>query len=172
MSHADDRVSSGYEILQVYALEQHYEVVAEVPEGVEESPGTEEPLGVNWDWRIIEGRDFEVQLGLEMPPTAELHELLRVRFVLRARAGENLSISPANFVRGPAISVLIPYLREAITSLSARGPIGVRYLNPLNANSLAAQFSFEGSFGGRQLSEDPELAAIYAPENEHQPSEG
>lgn len=157
---------SGYEILQVYALEQHYEVVDAPAE--EEAADGEAPLGVSWDWRVLEGPNFEVQLGIEMPPTKELHELVRVRFVLRARAGTNLSVPPRDFVCGPAIALLIPYIREAITSMSVRGPIGVRYLNPLNAHGLAAQFDFEQSRGASQLAENSELTALYGSRREVQ----
>lgn len=158
------KVSSGYEILQVYALEQHYEVVA--PENREDdlevAGGEEEPpIGVNWDWRILKDREFEVQFGVEMPPTADLGEIIRVRFVLRAKAGDNVSIPPISFVQAPAIAVLVPYIREAITSMSVRGPIGVRYLNPLNVPALAERFPIEESIGARQLTDDPDLAALY-----------
>lgn len=158
------RVSSGYEILQVYALEQHYEVVAREDRKEDlEVPGEEEeaPIGVNWDWRVLKDREFEVQFGVEMPPTADLGEVISVRFVLRAKAGEQVSIPPIAFVRAPAIAVLVPYIREAITSMSVRGPIGVRYLNPLNVPALAERFPMEESIGARQLMDDSDLAAMY-----------
>lgn len=156
--------SSGYEILQIYALEQHYEVVSEgqpADEAAEDETTEELPIRANWDWRVLHERDFEVQFGIEMPPTAEVHESIRVRFVLRARAGKDLTLQPFKFVMAPAISLLIPYIRETITSMSVRGPIGVRYLNPLNANALAGHFSFEKSIGARQLADDPDLAELY-----------
>lgn len=165
---AGQKVASGYEILQVYAVEQHYEVVTDAPsdEGTaDDSESVDPPLGVNWDWRVLHDRDFEVQFGIELPPTAEFHELIRVRFVLRARAGEELSLPPVDFVGGPAISLLLPYIREAVSSMSVRGPLGVRYINPLNARALAEQFSFDESMGAKQLSENPALSEIYRPES-------
>lgn len=157
------QVSSGYEILQIYALEQFYDATvepAEAPQSQDDKT-TEPPLGVNWDWRVISEREFEVQFGIEMAPSPDIHEYIRVRFVLRAKAGEEVTIPVAEFVGAPAISVLVPYLREAITSMSVRGPIGVRYLNPLNVRALAKRFPFEESMGAGQLKQDPELAALY-----------
>ena len=44
------------------------------------------------------------------------------------------------FIQGPAISMLFPFIREAVASLTGRGRFGPVWLNPFNAQEASKGF--------------------------------
>lgn len=147
---------TGYDLTGVYGLEQHYDVLDS--EDVEEERQTR----ISWDWQVTGEASFAVYLALIVIGPKTAPERVRVAYVASFEfSGSSPTLDLQNFVVFSASALLIPYLREAISSLSSDGPFGQMNLSPVNVQALMDFVDFEQSTGYQQLAEDPEMAETY-----------
>jgi preprotein translocase subunit SecB len=152
---AAEHAETGYVLHRVYVNEIAYSLF-EPDEALE---GVESTVNLKWDWRAVQGRIFEVLLGVRTGPTKVLpHKAEAVLVATFEVQGSTTTVTLEDFVRRNAIALLFPYVREAISSVSRRGPLSAIELPPLNVAAIAENFSFQQSTGARQLATDPELA--------------
>jgi preprotein translocase subunit SecB len=148
--------TSGYRILQIYAIRQSQELVA--PETVDKSK-TDRDVTFAWDWRIVDQHIFEVFLGLQVGASADVPETLHYGVSVAFELDEEPSIDIKSFVLTNSVATLLPFIREGLASLSMKGPFGAYYLPPLNATKIAADLNYADSTGAKQLAADPAALA-------------
>ena len=152
-------VGSGLRIKKIAAMEQHCESFD--PGDVEE----QEAVGhVMWDWSVQDDRTFGVALGVVISATKARPEELRVLMTgtFEIKGDERLPLSLKSFVEVGAPTILVPYIREAISSMTGRGPHGAFHLEPMNVRTLLAGTEAEEATGVDQLKEYPEFAKFFA----------
>ena len=137
---------SGYFIEKVYA--NHLALTVQRPEEGEEKAD----LYFHWDWKVLAESVFEVTIGLLMEPTEDRCEQVEVSMIGLFRQGSGDTEVPlADFVRYHAPAILMPYVREAIGSLTGRGFYSARYLPALNVQRLMDQQDPSKATGALQL---------------------
>jgi preprotein translocase subunit SecB len=146
--------ATGYVLHRVYAAEISYNLVDVLAEG--SVPEDEASLAVRWDWRVLEGREFEVLLAARVEATkAQPHRVAAVIVGVFEAQGSHTTVGFKDFVRRNAAAILFPYVREVISSVSRRGPIAAIELPPLNIAAMAESYSFEATTGAEQIASDP-----------------
>jgi preprotein translocase subunit SecB len=141
--------TSGYTFDRVYANHQSLRVVS--PSG--ELP-PEQPALFGWEWRQLEGSHFEVTVQFGLDPSAHRPEEIRVTMNGRfAPVGEKQEVSLDTFVRYHAPAILMPFIREVVSGLTARGFFGALVLPPINVQSLMERQVASTTVTTRQLGE-------------------
>lgn len=147
-----DLPTPGYRLLDVSAALQRYSIVdPDDPEAeVEDKPS----MRFMWDWRMLEDRQFEVFLGVWLMGTTEQPQEVEVRLVgTFAIDGEVQALALREFVHTSAPAILMPYVRDKVTGLTADGPFGSYYMPIVNVQSLMKGYAYENSSGAKQLQE-------------------
>jgi preprotein translocase subunit SecB len=153
MSATESPHISGYYIEKVYS--SHQELRLERPD----KKAVRDEYSVDWDWQIVSDRMFDVSLIVSLEPSDERWESVRVRLVGRFRVEEHpLSVPLEDFVKLQAPAILLPYAREVVTSLTARGFYGPYFLPAINVVRLMASKDTNDATGRRQLREGRSLA--------------
>ena len=145
---------TGYSFDSIHTVRANYGTVSEPDEGLD----IDRNLSFLWDWRITGARKFSVVLGAKIGPSeTALDEMEAVVVGNFELVGEVQSVDLRAFVELNAPALLMPYLRQALTSLSAQGPIGAFYLPPVNVKVLSEEFDVDAAAGAIQLEDDPLL---------------
>lgn len=146
--------SAGYSLESIHTIRASYGLVL-----AEGDPPEERELSFMWDWRVAEKPgSFQVLLGAQVGPCKDApDELEAVILGTFEVIGEVQSVNLRGFVELNAPAVLMPYLRQALTTLSAQGPMGPFYLIPINVTVLSESFDRDNATGASQLKEDPSL---------------
>lgn len=159
MSNTD--VQTGYTLDGVFAVEQHFET--REPDLSDEEGDTT----ISWDWRINSETGFAVWLSLGIEGPAQNPANVRVGYVaVFKRSGAEPTLDLKNFVVFSASALLIPYIRQSISWLTAAGPFEQVDFAPVNVKALLDFVDFERSTGFLQMQESRELAAAYGFEEE------
>lgn len=137
---------SGYFIEKVYANRLGL-IVRE-----SEKNGDEAELFFQWDWRRIEESRFEVTVGLLLEPTRDRSEQVEVSIIGLFRQGSGKTEVPfGDFVRYHAPAILMPFVREAVGSLTGKGFYPARYLPVFNVQQLMDRQDPTKATGAKQL---------------------
>ena len=149
MSSKPELPVSGYNLENLYCNELYLKIV----ETSDELPDEELGVGVGWDWHITKEGMFEVVFSLQLRPSkARLEEArLTLTGVFRIE-GEFQTVDLKRFVSLNAPAILVPYLRETMSALTARGFYGPLHLPPVNVQTLMKDMDPETTVGARQLS--------------------
>lgn len=149
---------AGYRLQHIYAIKQSFEVL-----DVEELKDPEDgQMLFGWDWRITNREEseissFEVRLELEIEGVTERPERIAVNLVGGFElVGEEQSVELQSFVMGPAPALLMPYLRERISAMSAAGSREAYHFPVLNVVKMMEVMTFEESTGWKQMQEHSE----------------
>lgn len=127
--------TSGYTFDRVYANHQSLRVVA-LTDGLP----AEQPALFGWDWRMLEEGQFEVTVQFGLDPSDRRPEEIRVTMNGRfAPTGAKQEVPLETFVRYHAPAILMPFIREVVSGLTARGFFGSLLLPPINVQSLMEQ---------------------------------
>lgn len=154
MTAAPDLPTSGYSLDRIYVSEQSYRLAD--PTG--EYPADPE-IGFGWDWRIVAGAIFDVTVRIRIGPTEARPEEAIVCLVgVFQRVGTTQSTDLLDFTRVGGPAILLPYLREALSSLTGRGYHGVLLLPPLNVLAMMANANADETTGMRQIAARDPLA--------------
>ncbi len=148
---------SGYSLDRVYFNHQALKAVENLPD----LPDGGGQIGFGWDWRITAERLFEVALQISIDPSKARLEEVRLTMcgVFRIEADEP-TIPLANFVRIHAPAIMMPYVRECLSSLTGRGFYGTFYLPPLNVFELMKGMDPDKTTGAGQLREGATLVPL------------
>lgn len=150
---------SGYTIKRILALEQHYDVVPiqEVEQEVDRLSS------YHWDWIPSGRREFHVYLWTLIHPSKVLPERIEVGVMATFTiATEQPKVPLDTFVLQDAPTLMFPYMRELISSLTALGVYGIYYMPPFNISEvITAEHTFEESTGVRTLRQDPEVSRTF-----------
>lgn len=159
MEPAPSDITTGYLLHAVYASEITYSIVDGSAQ--EASSDDEAALNVRWDWRVLEGSSFEVLLAVHVHPTkAQPHRVSVVLVGSFEAKGVHSTVGFKDFVRRNAVAILFPYVRETISSVTRRGPLGAVDLPPLNMVALTDGYSFDETTGAGQLRDQPNARAL------------
>lgn len=147
--------TAGYRLLDVSAAYQHYSII--------DAEDRDEPLQETrstrffWNWSVTAPRRFEVVLGILVTGTEDAPEEVDVRVVgTFAVEGEDPTLGIDTFVHTSAPAIILPYIREKITRLTADGPFGTYWLPIVNVQRLMKEtHPYEESEGARQLAQNP-----------------
>lgn len=162
--------TAGYRLERVYVAEQRCRLVQLTAEQVESAPG-DRPVRFAWDWRPVGTRRFEVVLEVAVDAAAQVAEEALVRIVgLFEAEGEGVSVTFYDFVRYNASAILIPFAREAISTMTARGFYGTFHVNPVNVVELFKNFDISKTTGARYLNANPAIAADFGLEYSRPPA--
>lgn len=147
---------AGFRIKRIVAIGLEFGI--EDPEAAAEKRS----LGVQWDWRVSipEEREIEVYLGMRVRGGKKQPANIDVNFVGEFEVTDVTELSLRQFVQFNAPAMMMPYLREAISSLSSRGPYGTYFVPALNITRMMMDRLFDETIGAGQLRDDPELAAL------------
>ena len=152
---ADKLPTSGYHLHRVVALEQSYKVVTPEDPGDEDSPRS---VSLAWDWQVTGDDAFEVFMWGDLGPSGTDWDEITVSILGEFTFKPSRSLSLERFVGVNAPAMLLPYLRETISALTARGPFGAYYLPSINVVEMGQRYDFVRTKGAAQLREDPDLA--------------
>lgn len=135
---------SGYRIEKVYSNTQKL--------CTKKDDGSVEPaISVHWDWRAIDSEVFEVALQVTIEPSKGREEFVEAAVVGRFRqAIPEPTVTRDDFVRLQAPAMLLPYVREVISSLTNHGFYGTYYLPSLNVYLLMQDFDPAAATGAKQ----------------------
>ncbi len=154
----DELPGAGFLLTKLYAVEQ----TAQVEDADATDLPAERPVKIAWDWRVLGPREFEVLLALGVGPAKPTPERLSVTMVGRFMFFPGEETVPAKaFARYNALAFLFPYGREALTSLSARGPFGPYILPPVNMAQVAADLP-NATIAETQFRDDRSLEAVFS----------
>jgi preprotein translocase subunit SecB len=157
------QAASGYALDKVYFPRLALEYVEPHP-GLPATP-TNETWSVGWDWRVnVAGeRAFDVTLTMKLQPTQARPETLYAVVV-----GQFHLVGPTppplafpRFVLLGAPTLLFPYIREAVSNLTMRGPLGPLLLDPINLTSAMAAMKMGATTAARQIAADLGLASAF-----------
>lgn len=153
MSNSQEIPLSGYHLERIYTNRQYFEGVA-----IDDSISDEEPqVGIGWDWRLRDEGIFEVLLSLTLPACRQRPEKVEVTIVGQfATIGDAQTVNLEQFVCKNAPAILLPYAREAISSLTGRGLLGPFYLPPLNLVEVMKGMDPSVAAGALQLKANPD----------------
>ncbi|MEE8551492.1 MAG: protein-export chaperone SecB [Gemmatimonadota bacterium] len=143
-----------------YALEKIHTVRADYRPALEEEwdSHAEREISFLWDWRVTDDTNFSVVLGARIGPSETERDKIEAVVVGNFEImGDVQSVDLRRFVELNAPALIMPYLRQALTSLSDQGPFGAFYLPPVNVKTLSEDFDTEAATGAIQLKEDPLL---------------
>lgn len=125
---------SGYAIEKVYATD--LELKRQKPDSGEAGWG----FGYSWDWRQSKDR-IEVALEVKVGPSDDRAESLHARVVGRFRqTTEKPNVAIENFVQLQAVAILMPYVRQALSTLTLMSYHGVFHLPSINVAALMADY--------------------------------
>lgn len=141
---------TGYSLESVHTVQAKYRALLD-----DQDLPEERDISFRWDWRLIGPMRFEVMLAATIGPCStgrdEMEAYVVGTFEMTGSI-QSVDLLPFVSVNGPAL--LMPYLRQALTALSAPGPFGPFYLPPINVMALSEQFDTDAATGARQLQED------------------
>jgi len=118
----------------------------------------EPPLLFTWDWKLLspDRKTFEVSISVGIDPSAKRQEELRVTIIGRFRAeGERQEVPLDSFVRFHAPAILMPFARETLSNMTARGFYETLLLPPLNVQTLMERQDVAATTGAKQMLELP-----------------
>jgi hypothetical protein len=152
-----DERTPGYYLERIFSSELLLNV-----QQPEEGTPPDEGARVGWDWFAHSATVFDVMLRVEVAPTENRHELVKAAMVGRFECvGQPTRPTFVNFIMQNAPAMLSPYLREAVSALTMRGPFGPTLLPPMNVIEVVGRVDLTKSLGYARLREHPELAASY-----------
>lgn len=138
---------SGYFIDKVYA--NRLALTVQQPQSAD---ADDTSVLFRWDWRNISEATFEVSIGLLLEPTPDRTEQVEVSIIGLFRKGTGKTEVPlGDFVRYHAPAILMPYVRESISSLTGRGFYPARLLPALNVQHLMDGQDPAKATGAQQL---------------------
>jgi preprotein translocase subunit SecB len=147
---------SGYNLELVFSGEQHFEGMTNY-EGLPDAAAPSVNFG--WDWQIQGDDRFVVIITLSVEPTRQRPERATVNMAgVFHPVGEKQTVPFQEFVFTHAPTILLPYAREAISSLTGRGLYGALHLPPINVMALMKQMNPQVSTGNEQLLARPGAA--------------
>lgn len=155
-----DSKKTGYALLDVHFLNASFSVRTAEDENISEvaaGDNGEARVSFRWDWRPVGPRSFQVIVGIATIRHTEVIEETGVEVVGMFSAGEEAleaSVPFAEFVRFHAPAILLPYAREAISSMTGRGPLRSLYLPPMNVRLLVQEMDPEATTGARELRDE------------------
>lgn len=145
--------TSGYTFERVYTNHQSLRVVPR-----SDSLPKDSPLLFGWDWRRLSEGHFEVTVQFGLDPSVERPEEVRVTLSGRfAPEGESQEVPLESFAQFHAPAILMPFVREAVASLTTRGFFGSVLLPPINVQVLMDNKDASAATGARQGSGAVEL---------------
>lgn len=153
---APSRQPSGYSLERVYL--SHMSFVG-IPESDALRDG-ESPVAFSIDWEVRDGgSSFRVQLGATVEPCRSRPERIGVTMngVFKC-IGDIRSVPVLDFVRYNATALLMPFIREAVASVTSRGLFGVLLMPPFNVMELMRNLDLSGTTGMKQVVADANLA--------------
>lgn len=123
-----------------------------------EMPDAEAPIRIGWDWSVDGPGRFSVRLMFQVLPTQARPETVAVSLSAGfTRRGEP-TVPVLDFVSKHAPALMMPYVREAVSSLTSRGLNGALLLPPYNVLSMMSNIDANEAEGMRQIREDASLA--------------
>jgi preprotein translocase subunit SecB len=146
---------SGYRLEKVYAIELKYELIAST-EALLDSEKRETTLF--WDWSVTGERAVEVYMRAEVAGNREVPEQVTVALLGEFRYTAEPSVLLDKFVSVHAPAMLLPYLRESVSTLTGRGPYKPYFLPSVNVVELGESYDFAKTLGAEQIRNDPDLA--------------
>jgi preprotein translocase subunit SecB len=152
--------TSGYRLDRVFAQEQTF---IGYPNSEQFPASDGQPRAtVGLDWRLVDEFQFTVVITLAIDPTRERPESIRVMMHgVFTRVGDSPTVPVMAFIQGHAPAILMPYVREAISSLTGRGYYGAMNLPPINVAMLMGNVDMEATTGMREARANPRLGAAF-----------
>jgi preprotein translocase subunit SecB len=164
MNHTKNLPLTGYLLERVFSQDQSFQGVPRS----ESLPDTVTPnVNFGWDWQLAGEDRFAVMITLSVQATRQRPENVNVTMVGIFRpVGQGQTVTFQRFVVDHAPSILMPYAREAISSLTGRGMNGSLNLPPINVFALMEEMNPARSTGHEQLLADPATARLLGVEVE------
>lgn len=148
-----------YVPVRFYATDLAYTAVAPSDDLPSDAKGD---VTFRWDWRFVGQQYIDILLGITLAPTKKRAETVQATMVGAFRLPtEQPDVTLDVFTRINGPTMLMPYLREAISSLTSRGFVGTFLLPPINVHKMIANIEGDTS-GARQVADDIELGEIAA----------
>lgn len=153
-----EALAPGYYIERIFAQQLTFEGVPDV-EGLPDSFHVD----YAWEWTPVDEQSFFVVLAARGSAGKDRPELVAVSIAGKFRREGKPDKPPfVDFVMVNATTILVPYVREAFSSLSARGLKGPYTLGPLNVIHMMSTIKFELSKGADRLANRPDLVVAYS----------
>lgn len=157
MSNQEPLPLTGFALAKVYAGELTFKGVP-----VNDSAMSDDSaLTIGWDWSFRSATEFDVTVSLRIEPSKPRPEqaLASLTGIFR-KQGES-SVTLQRFVQFHAPAILLPFVREAIASLTGRG-LGDSYvLPPINVLTMMRNMEAAEATGMKQIREGHEYAAAF-----------
>lgn len=118
----------------------------------------EDATTYSWNWRFVSQGMVEVYFAATLSPSQDSSLHVEVGSVVQLRLHVQFPLADLKLLvtqAGPGI--LIPIVRERISSLTAMSGLGHYLLQPIPLGGLREALDFEDTLGWRQLNDDPSL---------------
>jgi preprotein translocase subunit SecB len=146
VSEPRDLPFSGYALLTVYTPAQ------ELRHKESGDPNTHGAMNLAWDWRFMDENVFEVRIAVSIEPSRDRSDFVSVHIVGRfKKVGDSPALTLSDFARIQAVAILLPYARQALSSLTSNTLSGAYYLPPVNVFKLMEPFDAALATGAKQL---------------------
>ena len=157
MSETKNSTESGITLERLFAEELQF-----TGHPVDDSmPESEARLEIGWDWAIEAADQFSVHLKFRVLPTKARPETVAVALAAGfIRRGET-TVPLLDFVSKHGPALMMPFVREIISSLTSRGLHGALLLPPFNVLAMMRNIDLNAAEGMRQLQSDADLAAAW-----------
>lgn len=145
--------------VRFYATDLAYHTV----EATDQLPVDEEgDVTFKWDWQFVDHEFIDILLGVSLGATQGRPENVQASMVGAFRLPtETPEVSLEVFAKVNGPTMLMPYLRQAISSLTSHGYFGAFLMPPINIHRLIAGMENDAT-GVRQIEEDSAIAALTA----------
>lgn len=144
--------SIGYSPLRIFAA--HLLLKVRSPES---SASEETPAAFQWNWRFATDDTIDVVFGVKLEATKARSEDVEVLISGTFKLSASSTIKLDHFVRTNAVATLYPFVREAVSSLTAHGMFGAYLVPLLNTVNLAKRLEMRGTEGHDRLLHDRNL---------------
>ena len=160
MTETTNSTESGFALERVFADELQF-----TGHPVDDSmPESEAEFEIGWDWAIEAADQFSVRLRFRVLPTKARPETVAVALAAGFIRRGTTTVSLLDFVSKHGPALMMPFVRETISSLTSRGLHGALLLPPFNVLAMMRSIDSNAAEGMRQLQADAALAAAWGVE--------
>jgi preprotein translocase subunit SecB len=158
MTNSDVLPLAGFALAKVYAGELSFKGVP----SNSAAAVAEATISFGWDWSFRSATEFDVSVSLRVEPSTQRPEEVFASLTGIFRKEGQTSVPLQRFAQLHAPAILMPFVREAVSSLTSRGLGGAYIFPPVNVLAMMTTLDAKDTTGARQIRDGHEFAQAFA----------